>query len=130
MAWSKGQSGNPAGRKPGAEALRQYLKPKTPELMAKALEMALAGDSQVMRALLDRIAPAPRSQHEAIKVKGLAEAPTLTAKATAIADAAGRGEITPDAASTLLQALAAACHVAEFDELQRRLTALERQRIR
>lgn len=118
-------SGNPRGRKPGVEKLRQFLKPHTEAVMQKALDMALAGDALMLRAILDRLAPVPRSQHDAVVVAGLAEAATLTERANAIAAAAGRGEITPDAAALLLNAIAAACRIAEYDDLQRRISALE-----
>jgi len=40
--------------------------------------------------------------------------------------AVGQGLIGPDAATMLLQAIAAACKVVEFDEHERRLAALEK----
>ena len=127
-AWKPGQSGNPGGRPSGAERVRQLLEPKRAGLLKKAVELAMAGDSVVMRALLDRLAPAPRSQHPATAIPGLADAGTLTEKAAAIVDAMGRGEISPDAGALMLGAIAGACRVAEFDELQRRVAELERKK--
>lgn len=103
------------------------LDPKREELVAKAISMALEGDAQMMRALLDRLAPAPRSQHEAVSVPGLAEAGTLSDKAAAILNAAGAAQITPDVAGLLLGAIANACRIVETDELRRRIDELEMQ---
>ncbi len=127
-AWKPGQSGNPNGRRPGAERVRKLLEPKSAELVKQAIALAMAGDGAIMRALLDRLAPAPRSQHPAVKVPGLSEAGTLTDKATAIVNAMGRAEITPDAGALMLGAIASACRIAETDELQRRVGALEQQK--
>ncbi len=59
-AWKPGQSGNPAGR-PADQQYREavaMLKSKSPELMAKAIEMALSGSSdKVMVAILNKISP-------------------------------------------------------------------------
>lgn len=126
-SWKPGQSGNPAGRPAGAEKVRQLLEPKRAALVKKAIELAMGGDAVVMRALLDRLAPVPRSQHEAVAIPGLADATTLTAKASAVMDAMGRAEVTPDAAAMILGALSSACQIAEFDDLQRRLLALEQR---
>jgi hypothetical protein len=123
--WKRGQSGNPAGRAPGAELVRQLLEPKRKELVERAIELAMAGDAQVMRALLDRLAPAPRSQHPAVLVAGLPEAATLTEKATAIVNAMGRGEISPDAGALMLGAVASAVRIVESEDLAARIAALE-----
>lgn len=124
-AWKPGQSGNPGGRKPGAELVRLLLEPKRKELIDKAVSMALAGDSTALRICIDRLAPPPRAESPSVVIAGLADGATLTDKANAILAAAGRGDLSPDAASTLLQAMAAACKVAEFDDFEKRIDALE-----
>ena len=49
MPFVKGQSGNPAGRPPGISDRRSVVKelllPEAPKLVAKAVELALEGDS-------------------------------------------------------------------------------------
>jgi hypothetical protein len=124
-AWKPGQSGNPAGRTPGVEKVRQLLEPKREELVAKAVEMALAGDATALRICLDRISPPPRSESAPVLIPGLAEATGMAGKARAVIDAAGRGEISPTVATELLSALAGLARAIEVDELAKRIEALE-----
>ncbi len=124
-AWKPGQSGNPKGRTPGVERIRQLLEPRREELVAKAVELALKGDSTALRICMDRLAPPPRSESAPVVIPGLAKAATLTDKAHRIIEAVGGGEITPDVATQLLNALAAYAKAVEVDELARRVAVLE-----
>ena len=124
-AWKPGQSGNPFGRKSGAEKLRALLEPHREDLVAKAVSMALAGDPTALRIVIDRLAPPSRAEAPPVEIPGLADANTLTKKAGLLIDAIGAGLLAPDTGSQLLNALAAACKVAELDELAQRVAALE-----
>ena len=66
MTYEKGQSGNPSGRPPGIRdkrtALRALLEPHAPALIAKAVEMAKAGDATALRICLDRLIPPAKSR--------------------------------------------------------------------
>lgn len=124
-AWKPGQSGNPLGRKSGAEKLRAMLEPHREELVQKAVSMALNGDPTALRVLLDRLAPPSRAESPLIEIPGLADARSLTKKAEVLLGAIGTGVLAPDTGSQLLNALAAACKVAELDELAQRVAALE-----
>lgn len=67
--WKKGQSGNPAGRPVGSKnkitlmrqalegELRAQLGPSMAAVLAKAVEMALDGDSQMIKLLVDKTLP-------------------------------------------------------------------------
>ncbi len=58
--WKPGETGNPAGR-PADQQYKEaveMLKGKSPELMAKAIDMALVdGNPKVMVAILSKICP-------------------------------------------------------------------------
>lgn len=125
--WLPGQSGNPSGRKPNAERIRQLLQPHQEALVAKAVALALAGDTFALRTCLERLAPPPRPESAAVLVPGLAEAPTLSGKAEAILAAVGNGQLSPDIGERLLTALAAYAKAKELDELQERVTALQNE---
>jgi len=68
----KGQSGNPAGRTKGTknritlarlmleEGLREQLTNAGPNIMKKAIKMALDGDDKIMRVLLDKMLTTPK----------------------------------------------------------------------
>jgi len=67
-----GYTGNPAGRTRGIrnkitldrlmleDKLRTALEKKSPKLLEKAIEMAMEGNHQIMRALLDKLLSTPK----------------------------------------------------------------------
>ncbi len=62
MAFKKGQSGNPAGKKPGTRnkttvLLEALLDGKAEALTKKAIEMAGKGDPAMMRLCIERLIP-------------------------------------------------------------------------
>lgn len=120
-----GKSGNPKGRTPEIGKVRALLEPRREELVQKAVELALEGDSRALRVCLDKLAPQPKATAEPITVPGLREADTLTEKARAILDAIGAGAVPPDVGGALLAALANVARIAEIDELAARVAALE-----
>ena len=120
-----GQSGNPQGRQPEAEKVRELLEPRRDELVSQAVQLALQGDATAIRLCLDRLAPPPKAQAPPVEVPGLAEAGTLTEKANTIMAAVGSGTIPPDTGERLLAALGNYAKALELDELERRISALE-----
>ena len=122
-----GQSGNPKGRPAGADAVRALLEPKRDELTKKALDLALAGNERLLVALLDRLAPMPRTEAARVLLPKVAEAATISDKARALIDSIAAGDIAPDTGRTLLDGLAALARAVEVDELERRIAALEEQ---
>lgn len=123
--WKPGESGNPKGRVPGVERVRQLLDPHREELVAKAVELALAGDSTALRLCMDRIAPPPRAETPPVVIPGLSDARDMSEKARLIVNATGEGIVSPDAAATLLGAIANAAKIIETEELAGRIAALE-----
>ena len=126
--WQKGQSGNPAGRKRGsinvATLLRRMIDVEA--LVAKLHETAMKGNTRAAELLLDRALPSLRPVAEAIELPGLKDAATLTAKAERIVELAAEGKISPDIATALLSAIGTLAKATEIDELERRITALEK----
>ena len=123
--WEKGQSGNPKGRPPIVSRARELLDSSHDDLVKKAKEMALAGDTTALRLCLDRVSPLPRSVLPSVEIPGLAEAITMSDKARAIVDAAGLGTISPDSASMLLGAIASTMKIIEVEEISERISRLE-----
>nr|WP_301101093.1 hypothetical protein [Propionivibrio sp.] len=107
------------------EKVRQLLDPHREELVAKAVEMAMAGDGIALRLCLDRISPPPRSESPPVRIPGLAAGGSMSDKARAILAAAGKALISPDTATMMLGAIANAAKIIEADELADRITALE-----
>ena len=118
------------GRKPGsknrttavAEAL---LKGEETELVRKAIELAKAGDVQMLKFLLDRILPKERSiqvelphmrlAHDAVEALG------------AIIAAIANGEIAPSEGSALASLVAAYARTIDVADLDLRLDVLEKE---
>jgi hypothetical protein len=119
--------GNP-GRRPGsknkttrvAEAL---LNDEAPKLVRKAIELAKAGDGQMLRFLLDRILPKQRSiELELPEVKFASDAVDALG---ALFNAVGTGEIGPREGAEVARLLGAYAGAIDAADHERRLEAIE-----
>lgn len=127
--WKAGESGNPAGRKPGTSdvaKLRASLAGDVPGILAGLVLAAKSGDVQAARLILERVLPALKPVEQPAVLR-LPDGGTLTAKATAVLAAAGAGELAPGQAAQLITALGSLAKITEIDELAARITALEEQ---
>ena len=122
----KGQSGNPAGMKPGLETtahkMRKLLAPHAPALVAKAVEIALKGDVAALRICMDKLIPNLRT--EKVAMPFLAKG-TLTEKGDGVIGELERGGISAPDALAVLQLLSIQGKVSEMDSLEIRLKELE-----
>ncbi|KWW37669.1 hypothetical protein [Cupriavidus metallidurans] len=126
-----GQAPKSPGRPRGpsaADQIRTLIEPHKAEIIAKAVELAKAGDPASLRLCLERLAPVPRPEAEKVVVPGLREAPTLQAKATAILAAVADGQISAEAGDKLLRMLDTYGKAVVLDEHERRLQAIEGRR--
>lgn len=126
--WKKGESGNPAGRKPGNDTvtkIRAGIAARVPELLEKLMTLALEGDTGAARLLLER-AIAPLKAMEPTQPITLPDG-TLTDQGRAVLAAVAAGALAPGQGSQLITAIGALARVAEIDELSARITALEVQ---
>jgi hypothetical protein len=109
--WVKGQSGNPRGRpsraRQAACVAEALIGRKTVPLTNKFIELALGGDRALLRACLDRIAPARREPPIDLDLPAIASRADLLAALTAIADAAASGALTAPQSAALTKMLIA-----------------------
>lgn len=128
--YTKGQSGNPAGRAKGVKdwrgRLREMIEGPAPEIVEKVIEQALRGDTNSQRMLLDRLIPVRKPADEPVKLVDLTPA-TLTKQGETVINAALRGQIAPERAAALMSALTQQVRIAEAEDFQRRLTELEKR---
>ena len=96
--WKAGESGNPAGRRPGTgdvAKLRAAIAKHIPSIIDKLTTAALFGDVSAARLLLERvIAPLKASEDAApLTLDG-----TLTQQGRAVVAAVAAGDLAPDRA--------------------------------
>lgn len=128
-SFKPGQSGNPAGRTPGhgeVAKLRKSIADHIPDIITSLVTQAKGGDVAASRLLLERVFPAikPVEQAQAIK---LPEG-TLTEQGGAVLAAIASGELAPGQGAQLLAAIGTLGKVAKFDELEARLSAIEKSK--
>jgi hypothetical protein len=119
--------GNP-GRKPGSKnrttrMAQALLRDEETELVRKAIELAKAGDVQMLKFLLDRILPKQRPLE--LELPEVTYASDAVDALGAVINAVGAGEIAPRdgaAVAALLLAYGRALDVADHE---RRLAAIE-----
>lgn len=132
MAWKKGQSGNPKGRKRNPalalEAtvyeLRRKILNAGPALVDALIVSANGGDMASARMLLACCVPPLRP------IEGMVRFPlpvgaSLIEQGRAILAAIANGDIAPGQATAIITALAAVARLTELAELESRIAALE-----
>lgn len=128
MPFEKGQSGNPNGRPRGSidrrNAYRAIIEPYSSDLLNRAISMALEGNEQMLKLLLDRILPA-KPRHNPTCLMEFTDSASANAK-TILSNLAN-GFINPEEANSLLNALVANLKIIEQSELVDRITELERK---
>jgi hypothetical protein len=126
--WKKGQSGNPAGRPPGRSPitkLRESLMGDVPDILVGLVAAAKAGDVQAARLILERVLPPVKPVEQPVEIN-LPDG-TLTDQGRAVLDSVASGGLSPGQGSQLLGAIAQLARVAEIDELEKRMTAMEQR---
>jgi hypothetical protein len=125
MPYTKGQSGNPSGRPPGIKdrrvETRELFESRQVELIEKAIDMALQGDTRALRMCLDRIVPPIKDAPIQVVLDGY----TLADQARSVLTLVAEGEHSVQDVAQLMSVLATMARVIDVDEFERRLTALE-----
>ena len=124
--WKAGESGNPAGRRPGSgevARLRTAIAEHVPSLIQTLIDRALAGDVGAARLLLERVLPALRPVDESVIMK--MPDGSLTDQGRVVLSAVADGGITPSQGAVMLGAISTLGKLVETDELVRRIEMLE-----
>ncbi|WP_194269898.1 DUF5681 domain-containing protein [Candidatus Methylospira mobilis] len=127
MAFNKGQSGNPAGRKKGVtftEKLKTALEPEIDGIISALVTQAKMGDTAAASLLISRVMPTMRPVQEPVKVA--LKGDTLSDKAECIIDAVASGKLSPMDGKSMLDGLGALAKLKELEALNSRVSALDR----
>lgn len=119
-----GQSGNPAGRPPGSsntlhQRLRDAVGARFDELVRSVLDAAISGDMAAAALILNRVVPTIRPMQEPQPFALAGD--SMTAKAHAILDAVGRGELSAADGKSLLDAVGGVVKVQDAEQTQKQL---------
>jgi len=125
MPFQKGESGNPGGRPKGVPdrrtLVRDLLLPNAPALVGKAVEIALAGDTVMLKACLDKLLPNTRER----SVVGLASTGSPAARGREVLGQVSSGALPLEDGRVAMGLLSAHAQLEEQDELALRIEALE-----
>lgn len=126
-----GQSGNPNGKPKGAinrrTQLAKLLEPHAEGLIAKAVELAQAGDVTALKLCLDKLLPRPKDEAIAFALPAgdLKKCDTLLLLGERLLQAVAAGEITPEQGRTLTVIAEAQRKAIEITQLEARINSIE-----
>lgn len=128
MAFVKGQSGNPVGRKPGTKNKRtlvgEALEARSEDVAKAVIAAALDGDMTAAKLVLERVKPPLRDEGPRVKFM-FDPSMSLTAQAQHVLQACAAGEMDVDTCKVLLGCITALGGLMQTDELAARIAALE-----
>jgi Family of unknown function (DUF5681) len=128
----KGQSGNPAGRPPGARnhatlAAEVLLEGDAEALTRRAIERALEGDVAALRLCLERVMPRRRSRALAFELPPLDGPENLSGAIGSVLQEVAQGRLLLDEGAALVGMMESQRKAMETIDLESRLRALESQ---
>jgi uncharacterized protein DUF5681 len=125
-----GRSGNPHGRPKGSRnlitrAVQELIDANAEELIAKAIEKGLNGDSGMQRVLLSRVIPAQRERMVELDLPSIVTAADAPAASAAVLAACSSGEISPAEAEAVMALIKTHVQNIHASDLEARVAALE-----
>ena len=132
MAFKKGQSGNPKGKRPGTrhKATQAALKLLGGDLAAitqECIRQAKEGNLMAVKLVLDKLIPSAKELPLSLSLPKVEGAGDLPAALSAVMETVAQGDITPGEGQALTAMLEAYRKGLEFTDLEARLTVLEDQ---
>ena len=126
MQFTKGASGNPAGRPKGIKDKRhryaESIDSMIPQVLESVYQKALDGDTTAARMLLDRTLPNKRPEQERVEIE---HSGNIASDAQNVLRSVLDGEVSPDVGASLLSAMTSVLKAIEVEELAKRIEALE-----
>lgn len=133
MSFKKGQSGNPAGKKPGTRnkttvALETLLDGEAEALTRKAVDMALTGDAMMMRLCIERVIPPRKDRPINFELPPLVTTKDASVAMLKILEGVSRGELTPNEAGEISKVIENYADTVRLSELEQRIAEMEAKR--
>ena len=129
MQFTKGVSGNPAGRPKGIKDKRhlyaESIDAMIPQVLESVYQKALAGDMTAGRMLLDRTLPSKRPEQECVEIQ---HSGNIASGAQNVLRSVLNGEVSPDVGASLLSSMTSVLKAIEVEDLAKRIEALEGQK--
>ena len=126
MQFTKGASGNPAGRPRGIKDKRhrfnEAIESMIPAVLESVFKKAVGGDMTAAKMLLDRSLPTKRPEQERVQIS-IKENTALNARD--VLQGVFDSEVSPDVGASLLNAITNVLKAVEVEDLARRIEALE-----
>jgi hypothetical protein len=126
MQFTKGASGNPAGRPKGIKDKRhrysESIESMIPQVLESVYQKALTGDMIAAKMLLDRTLPNKRPEQERVEIE---HSGNIASDAQNVLRGVFDGEVSPDVGASLLSAMTSVLNAIEVEHLAKRIEALE-----
>jgi hypothetical protein len=126
----KGQSGNPAGRRPGSRnraslAVEALLDGEADSLTRRALELAMDGDPTAMKLCLERILAPRRERVVRFELPAIESAADIARAMGAVTAAVAQGALTPGEADVMARVVDTFVRAIDTSDFDRRLQEVE-----
>jgi len=133
--FSKGVSGNPAGRPQGSRnkatlAVEALMDGQAETITQKAVDLALEGDTTALRLCLERILPPRKSRPINIALPEVKTAEGVAEAQGAVVKAVANGELTPEEGIVITNILETRRKAIETQDHENRISALEGRKLK
>jgi uncharacterized protein DUF5681 len=133
MPFQAGQSGNPAGKPPGARnkatrAIAAMLDGEAEQITRKAIELAKDGYGPALSLCLTRLCAPPRDRPVPFELPRMATTADAVAASAGIVNAVADGELTPSEAAELTRLVESFAKTLQIHDHEARLRRLEAER--
>ena len=131
--WKKGQSGNPAGKKPGTRhkatiLAERLLDGQAEELIQQCVQKALDGDSTAMRLCIERLVPPRKDRPVSLDLPQMECVEDTIKEMAVISSGVADGELTPSEGQVLSGMVENYRKAIETTELEERISNLEKRK--